>query len=78
MEIYNFVPILSKSPFSNAVVVLGAMIAWYYFNNPPHMAFHDLTKGGKVPPMVKTLLGLSLKFCVPSKYTNFDLKTSLD
>lgn len=42
------------------------------------MAFHDLTKGGVVPPLVKSLLGLSLKFCVPSKYTNFDLKPSLD
>ena len=39
---------------------------YHYINSPSHVAFHDLTPGRVVPPLVKQVLGLSRKF-IPTK-----------
>ena len=57
---YDFLPLLSKSVFSNTIHLLGGMTPWYYSACPSNLAFHDLTPGKVVPPADRSLLGLSL------------------
>ena len=53
----------------NASIQLGNMLAWFYFDRPRNLAFHDLTTCS-VPPNLKTLLGLGLKFCPVPRHTS--------
>jgi hypothetical protein len=52
------------------------MHSWFYFARPSHSAFHDLrsNKTTNLPANIKSLLGLSLKFCPTPRYTT-DLTT---
>ena len=43
-------------------VISNTNINQYYTRQPNHVAFHDLTEGRVVPPIVKQVLGLSHKF----------------
>lgn len=52
------------------------MQPWYYFSRPHQMAFHDLTLT-KLPPNLKSLLGLSLKFCPTPRYTTSNINATL-
>ena len=47
------------------------MPTWYYFLLPTNPSFHDLrfNKNTPIPYHVKSLLGLSLKFCPTPRYT---------
>ena len=48
------------------------MPAWFYFNRPTNLAFHDLTTNLTPPRNLKSLLGLSLKFIpTPHKTTSW-------
>ena len=57
------------------------MPAWYYFVRPCNPSFHDLRNNKDTPISyhVKSLLGLSLKFCPTPRYThnNTTLSTTL-
>ena len=48
------------------------MPAWYYFVRPRNTAFHDLRDNKDTPIQyhIKSLLGLSLKFCPTPRYTH--------
>ena len=62
-------PSLSLSVFRNMLNVIGATNANHYLIRPRNIAFHDLTKDEVVPPIVKSLLGLSKKFIPTPKLT---------
>ena len=53
----------------NAYTILCNMPAWYYFDRPTHLAFHDLTQSQKPPPNLRSLLGLGMKFIPTPSYT---------
>jgi len=42
----------------------------YYFKLPSDLAFHALTDGTSVPPVAKTILGLSTKFILVPKHNS--------
>ena len=48
------------------------MPAWYYFVRPANPSFHDLrsNKDTPIPYHIKSLLGLSLKFCPTPRFTH--------
>ena len=59
---YGFVPDPALSIRQNARQALGDTPAWHCFSSPNHLAFHDLTPEGTLPPATRTVLGLSGKF----------------
>ena len=46
------------------------MPTWYYFSRPANMAFHDFTKRHKPQKILRSLLGLGLKFIPTPSLTN--------
>eukprot|EP00957_Ditylum_brightwellii_P130652 9967351-Ditylum_brightwellii.AAC.1 len=44
------------------------MSAWYYFDRPCNLVFHDLTTIQTPPKNLQSLLGLGLKFCPAPRY----------
>ena len=69
-------PLLSTN--HNAFLILSHMPAWYYFDQPSHLAFHDLTSYITPPKNLCSLLGLWLKFCPTPRYTTSNLQPTLD
>lgn len=53
------------------------MKAWYYFERPTHLAFHDLTTTIAAPKNIRSLLGLGLKFCPIPKFTHKNQSANL-
>ena len=62
----------TKCRSENRTIYLGQLPAWYYFMRPSNSAFHDLRsdKTQPLPPFIKSLLGLSLKFCPTPRLTS--------
>ena len=54
----------------NAFIWLTSMPAWYYFNRPTNLAFHNFTSTIKPPSNLRSLLGLGLKFIPTPTFTN--------
>jgi hypothetical protein len=54
------------------------MPAWYYFDRPSHLAFHDLTTSVSPPKNLRSLLGLGLKFCPTPRFTTYNLNPTLN
>ena len=52
----------------NANIQLGNMLAWFYFDCPRHLAYHDMTVCS-TPMNIRSLLGLGLKFCPVPRHT---------
>ena len=53
------------------------MPAWFYFDRPTHLAFHDLTTTTKPSDNLRALLGLGLKFCPTPRFTTHDLSSTI-
>ena len=70
---YGLLPNLLLTPRYNAVIQTVKLSTWYYFNQPTHTAFHDLTNPNTtIPKNIKLLLGLGLKFCPVPRTTTRD------
>ena len=65
---YGFIAEPHKSGQHNAFLRLSLMPAWYYFDRPTNLAFHDLTTSS-APNNLRSLLGLGLKFIPVPPYT---------
>ena len=70
-KIFSLTVYTLLTPLQNATLILGFMSLWFYFSRPITLVFHDLTTTS--PPFsplhVKSLLGLSLKYCPTPRYT---------
>ena len=40
---YGFVPNTDLTARHNAIIYIGQLPTWFFFNKPTHMAYHDLT-----------------------------------
>ena len=65
---YGFIADPSLTCQHNASLLLAQMPAWYYFDRPHNIAFHNLTDE-RLPYNLKSLLGLSLKFVPNPTFT---------
>ena len=66
---FGFLADFKLSPSHNAFIHLESMPAWYYFDRPHNMAFHDLTTTAQPPRNLRSLLGLGLKFCPTPRFS---------
>ena len=66
---FGFVANFRLSPRHNAFLHLSLMPAWFYFDRPNNLAFHDLTSTSKPPRNLRSLLGLGHKFCPTPRYS---------
>ena len=62
----------------NAVITLGGTPSWFYFDNPSHIAFHNLCDTIQPLPNLKLLLGLGLKFIQTQRYSTTNLNYTLN
>lgn len=75
---FGYIADSALTPSHNAFNVLCNMPAWYYFDRPSHLAFHDLTTLVSPPKNLRSLLGLGLKFCPTPCYTTYNLNPTLN
>ena len=75
---YGFVADETKTTIHNAKKHFENMEAWYYFNRPCNITFHDLTEQKCPIENLQGLLGLGLKFCPAPKYSNTDINNTLE
>ena len=75
---FRFIADPSLSTNHNTFLTLSHMPAWYYFDWPSHLAFHDLTSDVTPPKNLCSLLGLGLKFCLTPRFTTSNLQPTLD
>ena len=68
IEAYGFIADPKLTINHNANIQLGKMLAWYYFDRPRHLAYHDMTSC-PTPMNIRSLLGLNLKFCPVPRHT---------
>ena len=67
---FGFVANPSHSSHHNASNALADTPTWYYFSRPSRLAFHDFTKKHKPQKILRSLLGLGLKFIPTPTLTN--------
>jgi hypothetical protein len=75
---YGFVANPSFSVNHNVFIQLQHMPAWYYFDRPTNLKFHDLTSVLSPPKNLQTLLRLGLKFCPSPSFSHSSASKSLE
>ena len=68
-SLFGFVADYKLTPSHNAFIHFASMPAWYYFDRPNNLAFHDLTTSSTPPRNLRSLLGLGLKFCPTPRFS---------
>lgn len=75
---YDFIADIHKYPRHNAHLYLASMPAWYYFDRPIQLTFHNLTTSPTtVPEKFQSLLGLGLTFCSTPQFTPSQIDSTL-
>ena len=67
---FGFVANHRLSSPHNAFAHLSTLPAWFYFDRPNNLAFHDLTITCTPPANLRSLLGLGHKFCPTPRFSS--------
>ena len=67
---FGFIADPKKTLLHNASSALANTPTWYYFSRPSHLAFHNFTQQKQPAKILRSLLGLGLKFIPTPQRTN--------
>ena len=67
---FGFITDPKKTLLHNTSSALANTPTWYYFSRPSHLAFHDFTQHKQPAKILRSLLGLGLKFIPTPQRTN--------